>query len=544
MRRRHPPRTPLERDIVEAERRRARLRRRASPTSRSRGCASPTASGPDLRTSWSRLFALPVVPAILGFDPRLQFIHEDDIVGCLEHAVRHDLDGVFNCAADGVLALSEIAGLLGKPFAPLLPPVGTGLAAGAAKRVGIRLPPEMLRQMRFGRGLDNRRLKATGYRYRYTTRETILSACASTSASSRSCAARARALPLRARARGVPALQPERRAPERPPRRRRPSRATPRPARARRRRRRGYDDLDAREIIALLPSLDAGGLARAARARGRAPARATGPRGDRAVAALGTWALIVLHFRAPPFGTGFHRCGPGHSSSSPRSAWPLIGGAAAVYAATTPRRADEIGKGVRVGGIPLDGLSAAQAQGEARPAHHPAARAPGRRPPRPVDVDARQPARPGSRSTSTAIVDDAMARSREGNVLARTVRNLTGKSLDADVRPTVTFSDRAVVRMLDKIRGAIERRPVDATAKLSGGRHQRRPRAAPASRSGASTLHRQIKARDRRPRRPTARSSPGRASSGRRSPRATSRRGSAPRSSWTAARSGSRSTSA
>ena len=38
--------------------------------------------------------------------------------------------GVHNCAADGVLALSEVAGLLGKPFAPLLPPIGTGLARG------------------------------------------------------------------------------------------------------------------------------------------------------------------------------------------------------------------------------------------------------------------------------------------------------------------------------------------------------------------------------------------------------------------------------
>src|SRR5213076_1803400 len=34
--------------------------------------------------------------------------------------------------------------------------------------------PEMLRQLRFGRGLDNRRFKATGFRYRCTTREAVL----------------------------------------------------------------------------------------------------------------------------------------------------------------------------------------------------------------------------------------------------------------------------------------------------------------------------------------------------------------------------------
>ena len=32
----------------------------------------------------------------------------------------------------------------------------------------------MLQQLRFGRGVDNRKLKATGFRYRYTTRETVL----------------------------------------------------------------------------------------------------------------------------------------------------------------------------------------------------------------------------------------------------------------------------------------------------------------------------------------------------------------------------------
>jgi hypothetical protein len=31
----------------------------------------------------------------------------------------------------------------------------------------------MLRQLRFGRGLDNRKLKAAGYGYRYTTREAV-----------------------------------------------------------------------------------------------------------------------------------------------------------------------------------------------------------------------------------------------------------------------------------------------------------------------------------------------------------------------------------
>ena len=100
------------------------------------------------------------MPGILGFDPRYQFIHEDDIVGALHHAGRNELPGIYNAAPDGVLALSEVASLLGKPFAPLLPPWGTSLATAAARaRSASNVPDEVRRQLRYGRGLDNRKLK-------------------------------------------------------------------------------------------------------------------------------------------------------------------------------------------------------------------------------------------------------------------------------------------------------------------------------------------------------------------------------------------------
>jgi UDP-glucose 4-epimerase len=130
--------------------------------------------GPDVRTSHTQLFSLPAVPMILGFDPRYQFVHEDDVVHALEHVVLRDLPGIYNVAGDGVLALSEVAGLLGKPYAPILPPFGTGLAASALRRLGLRIPPEMLDQLRFGRGVDNRRLKSQGFEYQYTSREAVV----------------------------------------------------------------------------------------------------------------------------------------------------------------------------------------------------------------------------------------------------------------------------------------------------------------------------------------------------------------------------------
>jgi UDP-glucose 4-epimerase len=259
MSRRHPARTSLERDIVEADTAVRDFAERKPDVTVTR-LRFVNGLGPDLKTSWSRLFALPAVPGILGFDPRMQFVHEADIVGCLEHAVLNDVPGVFNCAADGVLALSEIAGLLGKPFAPVLPPVATGLAAGAVKRIGVRLPSEVQRQMRFGRGVDNRRFKATGYRFRYTTRETV-----------QRLAEHQRLAPIlrngRAGAAGQayryereledflrysPSVRPSSRLQaEAKPRNVAPGAAGTAPS---------LDDLEAEEIVALLPSLDPAGL--------------------------------------------------------------------------------------------------------------------------------------------------------------------------------------------------------------------------------------------------------------------------------------------
>jgi len=173
MTRSHPPRTALERGVVAAEEAVFDFAERR-PEVTVTVLRFADAIGPGVENAVVKLLSLPAVPTILGFDPRFQLIHEDDVVGCLEHATVRAAPGVFNAAADGVLALSEIASLVGKLPLPLLPPIGTSLAATQLRLLGIRIPAELLRQLRFGRGLDNRRFKATGYEYRLTTREVVL----------------------------------------------------------------------------------------------------------------------------------------------------------------------------------------------------------------------------------------------------------------------------------------------------------------------------------------------------------------------------------
>jgi UDP-glucose 4-epimerase len=129
--------------------------------------------GTDIITPISRALELPVVPSIFGFDPLLQFVEEDDVVRSMEYLLQNRVPGIFNVAGDGRVPWSEVASLCGKRLAPL-PPVLTSLAASPF--TGLRLfdlPPELIDLLRYGRGTDNRRLKDTGFQFRFSSAGTV-----------------------------------------------------------------------------------------------------------------------------------------------------------------------------------------------------------------------------------------------------------------------------------------------------------------------------------------------------------------------------------
>ena len=79
--------------------------------------------GPDQWDHVNRFFALPVVPMLLGYDPLMQFVHEQDCLHAFERATLSSHPGVFNIVAPGVMPLSTILRLAGKRILPLPAPV-------------------------------------------------------------------------------------------------------------------------------------------------------------------------------------------------------------------------------------------------------------------------------------------------------------------------------------------------------------------------------------------------------------------------------------
>ena len=79
--------------------------------------------GPTYWDHVTRFFSLPVIPMLLGYDPLMQFVHEEDCLRAFERATLNPIPGVFNVVARGVLPLSTLVRLAGKRILPLPAPV-------------------------------------------------------------------------------------------------------------------------------------------------------------------------------------------------------------------------------------------------------------------------------------------------------------------------------------------------------------------------------------------------------------------------------------
>ncbi|MEY9874100.1 UDP-glucose 4-epimerase [Streptacidiphilus sp. MAP12-33] len=135
--------------------------------------------GPDADTPLNEYFALPVLPTVLGFDPRLQFVHEDDAVEVLRLAALDPRrgttnSGTFNVAGDGVMLLSQAARRLGKPTVPVLLQAVSFMAGLARQARLLDFSPEQLRLLTHGRVVDTTLLRETfGYTPAFTTEQAL-----------------------------------------------------------------------------------------------------------------------------------------------------------------------------------------------------------------------------------------------------------------------------------------------------------------------------------------------------------------------------------
>lgn len=143
----------------------------------------------------------------------------------------------------------------------------------------------------------------------------------------------------------------------------------------------------------------------------------------------------------------------------------LIAGAVAVYA-YDEGRADRVAEGVLVGDVDVGGLDREAAHARLRdelvePLSAPVVvRARGKR----FRLTAE---RAGVEVDIDGSVEEAIRRSRRGNVLTRAYRGLTGGRLDDSVEPDVSYSDGAVEKLVARVERKVERKPRDASVQFA-----------------------------------------------------------------------------
>jgi UDP-glucose 4-epimerase len=169
----YPLRTRFQRDVAEIENLFETFRRRHEDVVCSMLRYQLTI-GPAHATQITRYLALPIVPTYLGFDPRIQLIHERDALDALVAAVRRPVRGAVNVAATGTVGLTKAIRMAGRPTLPVPSPL-FGTTTQLGKRLGLfSFSPDFRRLLRYGRGVDTTRMvEEVGFTPKYTTVEAI-----------------------------------------------------------------------------------------------------------------------------------------------------------------------------------------------------------------------------------------------------------------------------------------------------------------------------------------------------------------------------------
>ncbi len=168
---RRAPRSGYAKDVAEIEGYvRGFARRRADVRVTQLRCANVI--GPDVSSPITSYFRLPVIPTVVGYDPRMQFLHEHDLLAVLRHATVEDVPGTFNVAGDGVLVLSQAIRRLQRPSVAL-PGFAVGSLGTALRRARLAdFSPEQIAFLTYGRGVDTTRMRAVlGFEPAYTTEQ-------------------------------------------------------------------------------------------------------------------------------------------------------------------------------------------------------------------------------------------------------------------------------------------------------------------------------------------------------------------------------------
>jgi UDP-glucose 4-epimerase len=117
-----------------------------------------------VRNAPSNYLRLPVIPTLLGFDPMIQVIHEQDVVSAIELSLKPGVRGIFNLAGPPPAPLSRIVKILGRPSMPIPHPLASVMLGPLWRLRVASFPGPELDHIRYVCMVDDQRARDTlGY---------------------------------------------------------------------------------------------------------------------------------------------------------------------------------------------------------------------------------------------------------------------------------------------------------------------------------------------------------------------------------------------
>jgi len=105
--------------------------------------------GPSVDSYLARMLSRPVVPTLMGYDPMVQLLHEDDFIQAYVRALRGDYPGIFNIVPTSYIPLSMVLRIGGRRRLPLSNLISRRLFQGLYASDLTDFPPSLLNYLRF-----------------------------------------------------------------------------------------------------------------------------------------------------------------------------------------------------------------------------------------------------------------------------------------------------------------------------------------------------------------------------------------------------------
>lgn len=129
--------------------------------------------GPGVQNAVTRLFEGPRITTVRGHTPPLQFVHLDDVVAAIEHAIDHRLTGPYNLCAEGWLSFDDVLDVVDRRAVSVPEELAYSIVDRLWKLGVGDVPPGVVQHLMHPCVMSPAKLVATGWQPTVTNRAAL-----------------------------------------------------------------------------------------------------------------------------------------------------------------------------------------------------------------------------------------------------------------------------------------------------------------------------------------------------------------------------------